>query len=137
MPSSNLRPYGMWPASWIHALSYLAQFPGERYVLDNAGTRQALATSMRKAQAMRESVYALPGWPPSILELARTHKLRLTREFAAGVWVLYLHAEPLTHDLGKMFLLALQNPQPVVDMREESRDDPDSPAPDTAHRQAP
>ena len=137
MPSSNLRPYGMWPASWIRALEYLTATPGEEYVLASAGTRQALETWMRKAQAMRESVYALPGWPQPILDLARTHKIRFERRFVAGAWVLYLRAEPVRHDLGKMFLLALQNPQPVVDMREESRDDPDSPAPDTADRQAP
>jgi hypothetical protein len=92
---------------------------------------------MRKAQALRESIYAFKGWPSPVTRLARDYKIRLQRRYVAGLWCLYLRAEPLRHDLGKMFLLALQDSPNPVDMRGESPDDPDSPAPDTAHRQAP
>ena len=137
MPSSNLRPPSGWPAAWTQALDYLAAGLDTDYVLASAGTRQALATDMRKAQAMRESLYAFPSWPGPVKAMLRTHKIRLERRFTFGRWFLHICAEPLRPDLGQMFLLALQNPTPPIDMSAESLDDGGSPAPDTAHRQAP
>ena len=137
MPSSNLRPPSGWPAAWTQALDYLAAGLDTDYVLASAGTRQALATDMRKAQAMRESLYAFPSWPGPVKAMLRTHKIRLERRFTFGRWFLHICAEPLRPDLSQMFLLALQNPAPPIDMSVESPDDGGSPAPDTAHRQAP
>jgi len=137
MPSSNLRPPSGWPAAWTQALDYLAAGLDTDYVLASAGTRQALATDMRKAQAMRESLYAFPSWPGPVKAMLRTHKIRLERRFTFGRWFLHICAEPLRPDLSQMFLLALQNPAPPIDMSAESLDDGGSPAPDTAHRQAP
>lgn len=137
MPSSNLRRPSAWPAAWTRALDYLAAFPHEHYVLATAGTRPALATEMRKAQAMRESIYAYNGWPTPVAQLARGYRIRFDRRLTAGLWCLYIRAEPLRHDLGKMFLLALQEPGKTIDNRDESPDDPDSLAPNTVDRQAP
>jgi len=109
MPSSNLRPPSGWPAAWTQALDYLAAGLDTDYVLASAGTRQALATDMRKAQAMRESLYAFPSWPGPVKAMLRTHKIRLERRFTFGRWFLHICAEPLRPDLSQMFLLALQN----------------------------
>ncbi len=110
MPSSKPQPPERWPLAWRAALRNLAAQPSGWWLLAQAGTRQALETPHRRAQAMRESIFIFPGWEPEVRALARDFQLIFERRFYQGRWLLIAVAKPRRPSLTQILSAALQEP---------------------------